>query len=136
MEVKRDRSNQTGSISQTAYIDHICEKFNLQDVKPLSTLLDPRNHLSKSQSPSTPKQIDDMHGVPYREAVGSLMYAVVGTWPNIAFTVTALSQYLMEAGRAHWEQVKCVFHYLKGTRTLGITYGGGTTEIVGFSDAD
>jgi hypothetical protein len=42
----------------------------------------------------------------------------------------------MGAGRAHWEQVKCVFHYLKGTRTLGITYGGGTTEIVGFSDAD
>jgi hypothetical protein len=79
MEVKRDWSNQMGSISQMAYIDHICEKFNLQDAKPLSTPLDPGNHLLKSQSPSTPKQIDDMRGIPYREAVGSLMYATVGT---------------------------------------------------------
>jgi hypothetical protein len=42
----------------------------------------------------------------------------------------------MGAGRAHWEQVKHVFCYLRGTRTLRITYGGGTTEIVGFSDVD
>jgi hypothetical protein len=77
-----------------------------------------------------------MHGVPYHEAVGSLMYATVGTRPDIAFAVTALSQYPMGAGCAHWEQVKRVFCYLKGTRTLGITYGGGTTEIIGFSDAD
>jgi hypothetical protein len=79
MEVKRDWSNWTGLISQMAYIDHICEKFNLQDAKPLSTPLDPGNHLSKSQSPSTLKQINDMHGIPYHEAVGSLMYAAVGT---------------------------------------------------------
>jgi hypothetical protein len=64
------------------------------------------------------------------------MYAAVGIWPDIMFAVTTLSQYLMGAGRAHWEQVKCVFHYLKGTRTLRITYGGGATEIVGFSDTD
>jgi hypothetical protein len=136
MEVKRDQSNRMGSISQTVYIDHICKKFNLQDTKPLSTPLDPGNHLSKSQSPLTPKQIDDIHGIPYCEAVGSLIYTAVGTQPDIAFAVTALSQYLMGAGRAHWEQVKRVFCYLKGIRTLGITYGGGTTEIVGFSDAD
>jgi hypothetical protein len=42
----------------------------------------------------------------------------------------------MRAGHAYWEQVKHVFRYLKGTRTLGITYGGSTTEIIGFSDAD
>jgi hypothetical protein len=69
MEVKRDRSNQIDSISQTACINHICEKFNLQDAKPLSTPLDPGNHLSKSQLPSTLKKIDDMHGVPYHKAV-------------------------------------------------------------------
>jgi Reverse transcriptase (RNA-dependent DNA polymerase) len=47
MEVKRDWYNRTGSISQMVYINHICEKFNLQDAKPLSTPLDPGNHLSK-----------------------------------------------------------------------------------------
>jgi hypothetical protein len=114
-----------GSISQTAYIDHICKKSNLQDAKPFSTLLDPGNHLSKSQSLSTPKQIDDMYGVPYCKAVGLLMYAAVGIHSDIVFTITTLSQYLMGAGHAHWEQVKYVvdMQYQQLTEALRLVRG-------------
>jgi transposase InsO family protein len=137
MEVKRDRERRTGSIGQSAYINHICERFNLQDAKPLSTPMDPGEHLTKSQSPSTPKQIDDMRDVPYREAVGSLMYAALGTRPDITYAVTALSQFLQNPGKSHWEAVKRVFRYLKGTQSIGLSFGGETEPSVqGFCDSD
>ena len=97
--------------------------------------IDPNAHLSKDQSPSTPQQSDDMKKVPYREAIGSLMYAAIGTRPDIAYAVTALSQYLQNPGRPHWEQAKRTIRYLKGTRDLELKFGpsGG---IEGFTDAN
>lgn len=44
-----------------------------------------------------------MHRIPYREAIGSLMYAAVGTRPNIVFAVSTLLQFLENPGHTHWE---------------------------------
>ncbi|KAJ8457275.1 hypothetical protein ONZ51_g11632 [Trametes cubensis] len=136
IEVQRDRTNGTITISQRSYIDTILACFNLQDANPASTLLQPGNALGRHQSPSTPCQLEDMRNVPYREAVGSLMYAAVGTRPDIAFAVTALSQFMQNPGRAHWEAVKRVLRYLKGTRELWLVYGDQCNGLKGFSDAD
>jgi hypothetical protein len=77
-----------------------------------------------------------MKKVPYREAIGSLMYLAVGTRPDIAFAVSTLSQYLENPGKPHWEAAKRVFRYLLGTRDLSLVYGGVGKEIEGFTDAD
>ena len=74
--------------------------------------------------------------MPYREAVGSLNWATVGTRPDIAFVIGVLSQYLENPGRAHWEAAKWVFCYLQGTKDWKLTYGGVTRGIIGFTDAD
>ena len=89
-----------------AYIEKILERFNLQDTNPLSTPLDAHHKLSQSQSPSTPRQFDNMCNVPYREAIGSLIYAALGTCPDISFTVLFLAQFMQNPGRLHWEAVK------------------------------
>jgi hypothetical protein len=47
-----------------------------------------------------------MRNVPYHEAVGLLMYAVMGTCPNIAFSVSAVAQFSDNPGWDHWEAVK------------------------------
>jgi len=91
IRAKRDRSSRAISLSQTAYIDSLVKRFQLVDAPPLSTLFDPNALLLKDQSPSTLRQFDDTSNVPYREAIGSLMYATVGTRPDITFAVTALS---------------------------------------------
>ena len=96
------------SLSQHAYIEKILQWFNLQDANPLSTPLDPHHKLSLSQSPSTPCQFDDMHGIPYREAIGSLMYMALGMHPDISFSVSFLAQLMQNPGRPHWEAVKRV----------------------------
>jgi len=135
IQVQRDRSSRMISLSQTAYIDSLVKRFNLIDAPPLSTPIDPNALLSKDQSPSTPREFDDMQNVPYREAIGSLMYAAVGTRPDITFTVTALSQYLQNPGRPHWEQAKRAIRYLKGTRDWKLTFGS-VGGVEGFTDAN
>jgi hypothetical protein len=70
-----------------------------------------------------------MKNVPYREIIGSLMYAAQGTRPDVAFPVTALSQFLQNPGQTHWEEAKKVVRYLKGTRETGITTDGTQTEL-------
>ena len=64
------------------------EHFRMEEVKPLSVPINPRHNLTKSQSPSDPQAIEEMKHVPYREAIGSLMYAVIGTQLDIAYAVS------------------------------------------------
>ena len=77
-----------------------------------------------------------MTKVPYREAIGSLMYAAVTTHPDISFTVSTLSQFLESPGEVHWEAVKWVFRYLAGMKGHVLTYGGEKQGLTGYTDAD
>src|SRR5271163_1578341 len=78
-----------------------------------------------------------MKGVPYCELVGALKWLAVGTRPDIAFIVGQLAQFLENPGRVHWEAAKQVVRYLKGSKNLRLTYGGGERRgIEVYSDAD
>jgi hypothetical protein len=79
--------------------------------------------------------------VPYREAVGSLMYAAYGTCPDIAYAVQTLSQFNENPQTSHWAALKRVLRYLRGTTDWGILFSapeGQSTpiKVVGYSDAD
>src|ERR1700678_1931671 len=78
IKVARDLSNHTISLSQHAYIDSIILQYNFTDLKPSAIPMDPCAPLSRSQSPTKLADIARMKNVPYREAVGSLMYAAMG----------------------------------------------------------
>jgi hypothetical protein len=65
-----------------------------------------------------------MSHVLYVSAVGSLMYAMVCTRPNIAHAVGVLSRYMSKPGKEHWTIVKRVFRYLHGTTSYGLCYQG------------
>jgi len=62
------------------------------------------------------------------------MYAMIGTRPDIAFAVSAVSQHSSNPGPAHWTAVRRIFRYLAGTQTFGILYGSGYCG--GYTDAD
>src|ERR1700733_12911683 len=64
------------------------------------------------------------------------MYAAMGTRPDIAFAVSTVSQFSHNPGWEHWEAVKRIFHYLKGTKELELVYGGDKRGLVGYTDAD
>ena len=82
-----------------------------------------------------------MSRVPYEIAVGSLMYAMVCTRPNIAHVVGLFGRFMSNARKEHWTIVKQVFRYLRGTSDYGLCYQGRPglermLDICGFFDAD
>ena len=78
--------------------------------------------LSLDQCPKTYKENERMNNVPYASVVGSLMYAMLYTWPDICFAVGLLSSYQTNLGLAHWQAVKRIFRYLPGSSNLVICY--------------
>ena len=64
------------------------------------------------------------------------MYAALGMHPDIAFAVQTISHFSTKAGLAHWEAVKQVFCYLKGTADLWLSYGMMKMKLTGYTDAD
>ena len=94
--------------------------------------MDPHVQLSVSQSPQTAVEAAEMRNIPYREAVGSLMYASLGTRPDITYAVSILARFSQNPARTHWEAVKCIFRYLAGMKTLKLTYGAVSLDLVGY----
>ena len=74
-KIKCNRTTKLISFSQEAYIDKILARFNLQDSKTHITPLDPNTRLTKDQCSSTDEEKAQMSKIPYREAIGSLMWA-------------------------------------------------------------
>jgi hypothetical protein len=64
------------------------------------------------------------------------MYASLGTRPDIAFAVQTVSRFATNPGMAHWDAVKRIFHYLKGSREFWLCYRGDGRILEGYADAD
>jgi hypothetical protein len=73
-------------------------------------------------SPKTPEERGEMIGVPYREAVGTLLWLSLGTRPDICFAVSQVAKYNDCYGKEHWKAVKKIFRYLKKTPRLGLRF--------------
>ena len=136
IKITRNLEDRTLALSQESYIDSILARFNFTDLKPLATPMDPNIRFSKDQCPQTLEEASEMRRIPYREALGSLMYCAVATRPDIAFPVGLLSQFVENPGRIHWEAVKRVYRYLCGTRGWKLVYGSTTNDLLGYKDAD
>ena len=96
------------------------------------------NHfkLSKEQSPKIAEKHEHIALVPYASAVGSLMYAMVCTRPDITHAVGVVSRYMANPGQEHWEAVKWLLRYLRGTSSTSLYFGKGNMNLQGFVDAD
>ncbi|KAL5831285.1 hypothetical protein ACOSQ4_016639 [Xanthoceras sorbifolium] len=136
MRIKRDTKSETLLLSQAEYIKKVLSRFNMQDAKPVSTPLGVHFRLSKEQSPKTEEERTHMAKVPYASAIGSLMYAMVCTRPDIAQAVGAVSRYMNNPGKIHWEAVKWILRYLRGTTNKTLCFKGGDTTLTGYVDAD
>ncbi|KAE8702056.1 hypothetical protein F3Y22_tig00110503pilonHSYRG00682 [Hibiscus syriacus] len=90
----------------------------------------------KGMSPSNEEERIEMSRVPYASTVGSLMFAMIYTRPNIAQAVGVVSRYMENLGKEHWNTVKRILRYIKGTSNVALCYRGSNLLINGYVDSD
>ena len=99
--------------------------------------MDPNVQFSTNQCPSLMNQLARMKGIPYSEAIGSVLWPVVVSRPDAAYAIGILSQFIQNPGLAHWEELKRLITYLGWTKGLWLTFGGRSETLVeGYCDAD
>jgi len=136
VEISRNRSNKLLGLIQEAYINKILECFRMHYSKPMDTPVEKGLTLSLDQCPKTYKEKERMSNVPYTSAIGSLMYVMLCTRPDICYAIGLVSRYQSNLGPAHWQAVKRIFRYLRGTSDLVLCYQNWDLRLRGCLDAD
>ena len=109
-------------LSQKGYVEKVLDRFNMNNVKPISTPLANHFKLSTVQCPKIDSVKYDMSKVPYASVMGCLMYAIVCTRLDLAQGVSVVSKFLTNLGKQYWDAVKWIFIYLRGTTNYGIMF--------------
>lgn len=93
-------------------------------------------NLSKNQCPTTTDERDKMSNIPYASAIGSIMYAMICTRPDVSYALSVTSRYQADPGEGHWTAVKNILKYLRRTKDVFLVYGGDEELVVnGYTDA-
>ncbi|KAI3747904.1 hypothetical protein L6452_10634 [Arctium lappa] len=127
--IKITRTQNGMVLNQTHYVDKILEKFNEGDTSIARTPIDTSQHLSKNRGESVEQ-------VEYSRIIGSLMYLMSCTRPDLAYAVSRLSRYTSNPSLEHWKSITRLLRYLRYTREYGLHYGKYPMVIEGYSDAN
>lgn len=129
MNVHIDKIKGVVVLSQEKYVTQLLKKFNMTECKPAVTPMEVKLHVNKSEKCN--------EQLPYQQLIGSLMYLVMLTRPDIAFSVGFLSQYNNSYNLEHWSYAKRVLRYLKKTKDYALVYTkNGNSKLEGYADAD
>ncbi|KAD2804168.1 hypothetical protein E3N88_37545 [Mikania micrantha] len=129
IKIYRDRSRRLIGLSQSTYIDKVIRRFLMQDAKRGFLPMAHGTILNKLQCPETEDQKRRMERVPYASAIGSIMYAMLCTRPDVSYALSMTSRYQQNPGDAHWIAVKNILKYLKRTKDMFLIYGGIDEEL-------
>lgn len=121
-------------VQQSSYAQKVLNRFRMEEAHAVAIPADFHQELSLQNVDKKEEAIN----VPYKEAVGSLLYLAMVTRPDIAYAVHAVSQYAESPQKIHWNAVKRIMKYIKGTVNHGILFpkGDQMLSITAYSDAD
>lgn len=137
INIERNERHGNIHIHQSEYIKRTLERFRMQDCNPISTPADPNVRLTAKTQTSKSEEDKDISKTSYQEAVGSLLYLSQISRPDISFAVNQVSKFNINPDKQHWNAVKRIFKYLKGTINYKLRYSKDfNEEIIGYSDAN
>jgi hypothetical protein len=138
IKVIRNRSAGHIYLSQENYIDQVLTKFRMDQCNPVSTPVDSNfRYVNDEESPPVDSKL-------YQRGVGSLMYAMTCTRPDLAFAVSLVSRFAANPKEIHWSMLKRILKYLKGTKNCCLRLGRAQNQgpqnlpltLKGYADAD
>ena len=118
MQIFRDRAKKTLFVSQERYIRKVLERCNMENCHGCKTPMDTKLDLTK------PEEATIVGTVEYQSLVGSVMYAMLASRPDLAYAVSTLSKFNSCPAAAHHAAAKRVLRYLQETKEYGLLYRG------------
>src|ERR1700761_9330392 len=119
-------------LDQTAYLQKVLQRFNIVNNKVAETPLPEGYHPSPNKSTSNPALRSK-----FQQVIGSLLYIMLGTRPDIAFAVTKLSQHAANPTEDHLNRALYICRYLMGSADYALVYDGpGNGGLMAYSDSD
>ncbi|WJX64387.1 hypothetical protein P8452_49170 [Trifolium repens] len=139
MDILRDRSKGELFLSQHDYLKKVVERFRMSDSKVVNTPLGHHSKLSIKQCPQSEDERKKMESTPYASGVGSIMYGMVCSRPDLSYAISVVSRFMANPGQVHWQALKWVLRYLNGSLKGGLKYkkiDPGKDALEGYVDAD
>jgi hypothetical protein len=133
MEVERDHAQHFFYINQIGYLKENLKCFCPEECKAIEVPLDPKTKLKKNENKDV-----EMVKVPYQQAMGSLMYAMLCIRPNLANPISGMvNQHMANPSLEHWIAIKHIFRYLQGILEFKLHFEGlPPQDLVGYCDVD
>nr|GEV71957.1 retrotransposon protein, putative, Ty1-copia subclass [Tanacetum cinerariifolium] len=121
IKIYRDSSKRLIGLWQKAYIEKILKRYYVENSKRGTIPMQEKLKLITSQGASTPAEKQHMQNIPYTLVVGSIMYDVRCTRPDVAFTQNMTSRFQQIPGKEHGTAVKNILKYLRNTKDMFLT---------------
>jgi hypothetical protein len=121
--VHRNKSTGDITISQEAYAEQVLEMAGMSECKAQKTPF-PTDTTFTEEDSAPKNRLDKTHSDKYRSLVGALLYLARGTRPDLAVGVNLLARHVADSGKRHWNALKHMLGYIRGTTSQGITYWG------------
>ena len=124
------------TLDQSRYTEEVLEQFGLAKSRSVATPLPPRTELRPSDGSGGDPLLnaDDQHL--FRQIVGSLMFMVVCTRPDLAMAVNQLSRFMAQPSQAHMAAARHVLRYLRGTSDFQLYYSAASLATPQQTPAD
>ena len=120
LEIRRNRVSGELWLGQLKYAASVLDRFKMSNCNPNLTSLERQRTSIGATSMAVAH--DSPTNAPYRQAIGCLMFLMVGTRPDLAYAISKLSQHCSDPRESHWTAVKRVFRYLQQTKHIYIYF--------------
>ena len=132
LRIRRERRKRQIFVDQAEYIQTVLERFQMHNSVPANTPLPAGAVLEKNVGTSS-----ESFRTLYQSIIGSIMYAMLGTRPDIAFAVTRLSKFASNPSQQHLNYARYILKYLQGTKEYALCYDGASNSgLIAYSDSD
>jgi hypothetical protein len=101
IKIYRHRLRCLLALSQSTYLDKVMKRFRIENTKKGNLLIMKGVSLSVTQCPAIAMEKNVMSDIPYASAIGSIMYAMLSTRPDVALALSLMSRYQTNPGMSH-----------------------------------
>jgi hypothetical protein len=99
IRISKDKDSKLIYLDQENYLEKVLKRFKMEECKPVSSPVSKGTILNKSMCPKNKIELEEMKVIPYAQIMGSLMYAMKSTRPNLCYVIGLVSIYQSNIGK-------------------------------------